>query len=99
MPVPVLHCQYATAVGHRVNSKGIPSSTWRFSGACQKDLCVHAGRSGTWFWMRPGCLLTLRNGGVSDAKKGEAEQTRLVPNSAEQFRAPHIADSTPKPLS
>jgi hypothetical protein len=49
--------------------------------------------------MRRGCVLSLRNGGVNEAKKGEAEKICLVATPTEKLRTPHIADSTPKPLS
>jgi hypothetical protein len=99
MAVPVSDCQYAAAVGYGVYSKGIRSSTGCFRGACQKDSRVPTGRSATWPWMRRGCVLSLRNGGVNEAKKGEAEKIRFVASPTEKLSAPHIADSTPKPLS
>jgi len=98
MAVPVAYCQYAAAVGYGVDSKGVRSSTRCCRGACQKDLRVHTGRSATWPWMRS-CILRLRNGGVNEAKKGEAEKICFVATPTEKLRAPHIADSTPRPLS
>src|SRR5260370_19604816 len=96
MAVPVSHCQYAAAVGYGVDSKGIPSSTRCFRGAWQKDLRVQTGRSATWPWMRRGCVLSLRNGGVKETKKGEAEKICFFSTPNEKLRAPHIAASTPK---
>ena len=43
--------------------------------------------------------MSFRNDGVNEAKKGEADQISFLANPTEEFRAPHIVDSTPKSLS